>query len=183
MRAVRDVRTRPAARVQAPAVRARPPELVLADVMMPGLDGFGLLRELRADPATRELPVMLLSARAGEEARVEGLGAGADDYLVKPFAARELLARVGARIELARVRREAAEAVRSAQTALLRRLFDDAAARPGGEATRAGRASFVSGDRRGEGVFPLWSVSENIAIGRLARRSPAARPPSPTAPT
>jgi PAS domain S-box-containing protein len=90
------------------AARERPPDLVLADVMMPVLDGFGLLRELRADPRTRTVPVVLLSARAGEESRVEGLAAGADDYLVKPFSARELLARVGAHLALARVRREAA---------------------------------------------------------------------------
>jgi PAS domain S-box-containing protein len=88
--------------------RERPPDLVLADVMMPELDGFGLLRALRADPRTRLVPVVLLSARAGEESRVEGLAAGADDYLVKPFSARELLARVCTHLELARVRREAA---------------------------------------------------------------------------
>jgi PAS domain S-box-containing protein len=90
------------------AARQRPPDLVLADVMMSGLDGFGLLRELRADPCTRTVPVVLLSARAGEESRVEGLAAGADDYLVKPFSARELLARVGTHLEMGRVRREAA---------------------------------------------------------------------------
>jgi PAS domain S-box-containing protein len=90
------------------AARERPPDLVLADVMMPGLDGFGLLRELRADARTTTVPLVLLSARAGEESRVEGLEAGADDYLVKPFSARELLARVGAHLEMARVRREAA---------------------------------------------------------------------------
>jgi PAS domain S-box-containing protein len=88
--------------------RQRPPDLVLADVMMPELDGFGLLRELRADPRTRAVPVVLLSARAGEESRVEGLAAGADDYLVKPFSTRELLARVRTHLEMARVRREAA---------------------------------------------------------------------------
>ncbi|MBF6599271.1 MAG: response regulator [Dehalococcoidia bacterium] len=85
------------------AVRARRPDLVLTDVMMPGLDGFQLVAELRADPATRDLPVIVLSARAGEEARVEGLARGADDYLVKPFAATELVARVAARLEIARV--------------------------------------------------------------------------------
>ncbi len=90
------------------AARATLPDLVLADVMMPGLDGFELLRELRADPLTSDLPVVLLSARAGEEARVEGLGAGADDYIVKPFGARELIARLSARLELARLRRSAA---------------------------------------------------------------------------
>jgi PAS domain S-box-containing protein len=88
------------------AARLRRPDLVLADVMMPRMDGFALLRELRADTATRQIPVVLLSARAGEEARVEGLEAGADDYLVKPFSARELMARVGAHLALARLRAE-----------------------------------------------------------------------------
>jgi PAS domain S-box-containing protein len=88
--------------------RQRPPDLVLADVMMPELDGFGLLEALRADPRTNTLPVVLLSARAGEESRVEGLATGADDYLVKPFSARELLARVRTHLEMARIRREAA---------------------------------------------------------------------------
>jgi PleD family two-component response regulator len=62
--------------------------------MMPHLDGFGLLRALRMDPRTRSIPVIMLSARTGEETQVEGLEAGADDYLMKPFSARELLARV-----------------------------------------------------------------------------------------
>jgi len=89
-----------------------PPDLLLTDVMMPGLDGFELLQALRADDRTRDLPIILLSARAGEEARVEGLEAGADDYLVKPFSARELTARVGGALTLARVRREASAALR-----------------------------------------------------------------------
>ena len=82
-------------------------DLILTDVMMPHLDGFELLRELRQDPFTSTIPVILLSARAGEESRVEGLEAGADDYLVKPFTARELLARVDAHLRLARMRKEA----------------------------------------------------------------------------
>ena len=85
-------------------VMDHPPDLVLSDVMIPGLDGFGLLETLRENPNTRSLPVILLSARAGEEARVEGLDAGASDYLVKPFTAREVLARVGALLEMARIR-------------------------------------------------------------------------------
>jgi DNA-binding response OmpR family regulator len=89
------------------AARALPPELVLADVMMPRMDGFKLLRELRADLRTRAIPVILLSARAGEESRVDGLQAGADDYLIKPFSARELLARVDAHVEMNRLRLEA----------------------------------------------------------------------------
>jgi PAS domain S-box-containing protein len=86
------------------ATTAEKPDLVLTDVMMPNLDGFGLLRELRAAPETAAIPVMMLSARAGEEARVEGLQAGADDYVVKPFSARELLARVGSMLAVAQVR-------------------------------------------------------------------------------
>ncbi|MGE3537729.1 MAG: ATP-binding protein [Candidatus Tectimicrobiota bacterium] len=89
------------------ALREQSFDLVLTDVMMPQLDGFGLLKALRADARTREVPVMILSARAGEEARVEGLQAGADDYLVKPFAARELLARVDAHLQQQRLRRAA----------------------------------------------------------------------------
>jgi PAS domain S-box-containing protein len=89
------------------AVRQQVPDLVLTDVMMPQLDGFGLLRELRSDAMTQEVPIILLSARAGEEARIEGLAAGADDYLIKPFSARELLARVEAALKLAQLRREA----------------------------------------------------------------------------
>jgi PAS domain S-box-containing protein len=85
------------------------PALVLADVMMPHLDGFGLLRAIRDDSALASTPVVLLSARAGEESRVEGLEADADDYLIKPFAARELLARVAAHVKMASLRRETAE--------------------------------------------------------------------------
>ncbi|WP_100499749.1 SpoIIE family protein phosphatase [Geodermatophilus chilensis] len=91
------------------ATLADPPDLVVSDVMMPGLDGMGLLAALRAEPRTARVPVVLLSARAGEEAAVEGLAAGADDYLVKPFSAQELLARVGAHLELGRARRAAEE--------------------------------------------------------------------------
>ena len=86
------------------AARRDPPDLVLTDVMMPRLDGFGLLAALRRDPATRSVPVVMLSARAGEESRVDGLQAGADDYLIKPFSARELIARVATHLELRRVR-------------------------------------------------------------------------------
>ena len=85
-------------------IRSDPPDLVISDVMMPRLDGLQLLAALRKDSRTAALPVLLLSARAGQEASIEGLSAGADDYLVKPFAAADLLARVNANIELARLR-------------------------------------------------------------------------------
>ena len=85
-------------------VERSPPDLVIADVMMPGIDGFGLLRMLRHEARHAEIPVMLLSARAGEEASSEALSAGADDYVIKPFSARELLARVESRLTQARLR-------------------------------------------------------------------------------
>ncbi|HEY0737021.1 MAG TPA: ATP-binding protein [Herpetosiphonaceae bacterium] len=103
------------------AAREQLPDLILSDIMMPRLDGIGLLAQLRADPSTRTIPVILLSARAGDEARAAGIETGADDYLIKPFAARELLARVQTHLELVRMRREAAEerALRSAAEALV----------------------------------------------------------------
>ncbi|AFZ33180.1 PAS/PAC sensor hybrid histidine kinase [Gloeocapsa sp. PCC 7428] len=91
------------------AIKQNPPDLVLTDVMMPKMDGLELLQALRANPQTREIPIILLSAQAGEESRVEGLAAGADDYLTKPFSARELLARVEANLSMAQLRREAAQ--------------------------------------------------------------------------
>jgi signal transduction histidine kinase len=100
------------------AARARPPDLVLTDVMMPGMDGFALIRALRQDDRSRGVPVMMLSARAGEEARIQGLQGGADDYLVKPFSARELVARVASQLSLAGARRMAEK-----QRAALYELF------------------------------------------------------------
>lgn len=93
------------------AVRQHPPDLVLTDIMMPRLDGFGLLRQLRDDPQTRTIPVILLSARAGEESRIQGIEQGADDYLIKPFGARELLARVQTHLEMARIRNQSEAAL------------------------------------------------------------------------
>ena len=101
-------------------VAERCPDLVVTDVMMPRLDGFGLLERLQSDPETIGMPVIMVSARAGEEGTVEGLEAGADDYLVKPFSARELLARVRVNMELDRTRR-----VRNALEGI-KRLLDQA---------------------------------------------------------
>jgi PAS domain S-box-containing protein len=100
------------------AIKTKRPDLVLTDVMMPKLDGFGLLKAIRSDVELQDLPVIMLSARAGEEARVEALDAGADDYLTKPFSARELVARVGANLKLAEVRRQASEALKLANEQL-----------------------------------------------------------------
>lgn len=109
------------------AARANPPDLVLTDVMMPRLDGFGLLRALRDNPMTKTIPVILLSARAGEESRVDGLEHGADDYLIKPFSARELSARVQAHLDMARLRRESESALRESE-ARFRKMADTAPA-------------------------------------------------------
>ncbi|SEL08673.1 Signal transduction histidine kinase [Roseateles sp. YR242] len=107
------------------AARRQPPDLVVSDVMMPRLDGLGLLAAVRADPRLKGTPVVLLSARAGEEARIEGLDAGADDYLIKPFSARELLARLGALLEL-RHMRQAADAASLRRTAQFETLLNAA---------------------------------------------------------
>jgi signal transduction histidine kinase/FixJ family two-component response regulator len=122
---------------------ADPPDLILSDVMMPGLDGFGLLEELRARTETKTIPVVLLSARAGEESRVDGLDAGADDYLIKPFTARELLARVAAHLAMRKRRMDAEEALKESQ-ATLQSFYDS--------------SPFLMGvvELDGEAVLPLY---------------------------
>jgi PAS domain S-box-containing protein len=105
------------------AAKERRPDLVLSDVMMPNLDGFGLVLKIRADDTLKTVPIILLSARAGEESRVEGLQHGADDYLIKPFSARELLARVAAHLDMARLRKEAEETLRESEKKY-RELFE-----------------------------------------------------------
>ena len=93
------------------AVHRRRPDLVLSDVMMPVMNGAELLRALRADPATNTIPIVLLSARAGEEALLAGINIGADDYVVKPFSARQLIGRLRTLLELVRTRTAANEAI------------------------------------------------------------------------
>jgi len=84
---------------------ASPPDLVISDVRMPGIDGIDLLRALRAAPTTHDVPVILVSARAGERETIAGLEAGADDFLIKPFSGRELMVRVQARLDVIEMRR------------------------------------------------------------------------------
>ncbi|MGB8192693.1 MAG: ATP-binding protein, partial [Chitinophagaceae bacterium] len=84
------------------------PDLVISDVMMPEMDGFELVKHLKNHPETIQIPVILLSARAGQEATIEGLQAGADDYMVKPFSARELISRIDSNIKIAQSRINAA---------------------------------------------------------------------------
>ena len=107
------------------AARRDPPDMVISDVMMPRLSGLGLLEALREDPQLRDIPVILLSARAGEEARIEGLEGGADDYLVKPFSARELSARVGAHLALRQAHRDSIASLRESEQRT-RKLFQQA---------------------------------------------------------
>jgi PAS domain S-box-containing protein len=104
------------------AARSRRPDLILADIMMPVMDGFSLLEQLRSDPQLRSVPLILLSARAGEEARVEGLDRGADGYLVKPFSGRELLACVAGHLQRAVVHAQVS-AARSQGMEQYQRLF------------------------------------------------------------
>jgi PAS domain S-box-containing protein len=94
------------------SIESRRPDLILTDIMMPRLDGFGLLQKIRAEEAFNNIPVILLTARSGEESRIEGLDAGADDYLAKPFSARELMARVRSHLATAQTRGEATEVER-----------------------------------------------------------------------
>ncbi|MCQ8105105.1 PAS domain S-box protein [Methylomonas sp. SURF-2] len=110
------------------AVRQRRPDLVLTDIMMPGLDGIGLLSALREDRKTSTIPVILLSARAGEEERIQGLKHKADGYLTKPFSARELLAHVGSCLEISRLRKEAETQLRIQENEREFRAFFDLAA-------------------------------------------------------
>jgi len=99
------------------AAERQPPDLILTDVMMPGMDGFELVRRVRQDETLATTPIIMLSARAGEEARVEGLDAGADDYLIKPFSARELVARVETQLKVRRQRQAADDARHLAEDA------------------------------------------------------------------
>lgn len=107
------------------AIRSHPPDLVLSDIMMPKMDGLQLLSALRTDEAFKTIPVVLLSARAGESATVEGLQMGADDYLIKPFDKQELLERVkvNLNLELHRITAEAKKA-RQISEARFRRMVD-----------------------------------------------------------
>jgi len=102
------------------AVRTRPPDLVLADAMMPGKNGLTLLRELRSESSTRDLPVVMFSALSNEEVSIEAFEEGVDDYLIEPFTARELVARLAGVIKPARMRADVAQARAEAEVASAR---------------------------------------------------------------
>jgi signal transduction histidine kinase len=99
--------------------RAERPDLILSDVMMPIMSGLQMLAALRATPETADIPVVLLTARHEISAKVEGFGAGANDYLGKPFSPREVLARIEAQLRLREAAMRAAENERLAATGLL----------------------------------------------------------------
>jgi PAS domain S-box-containing protein len=105
------------------ALSAGAPDMVISDVMMPRLGGLSLVAALRADARTAAVPVLLLSARAGQEASVKGLRTGADDYLVKPFSSEELLARVQSNLEMARFRNRESQLRRTMVDALQEGFF------------------------------------------------------------
>jgi len=148
------------------AARRQAPDLVVTDIMMPRLDGFGLIRALRADAALRDVPVVALSARAGEEQRIEGLERGADEYLTKPFSARELLVRCEALLRSRQALRES-EARATRLTALyeltagLQRAGDEAEIHEAAldaivRATGCSRASILLFDEEGAMRFVAW---------------------------
>lgn len=87
-------------------IRVRPPSLILSDVTMPRMSGTELLAHVKADDDLRSIPVILITAKAGEDERVDGLLLGADDYLLKPFKSRELIARVNVQMQIGKSRRE-----------------------------------------------------------------------------
>ena len=89
------------------ATRERPPDLVLTDLLLPGMDGYDFLRQLRAEAGTRTLPVIVISGLTEEADRLKALEAGANDYLIKPFSERELMLRVTTHLEMGFLRREA----------------------------------------------------------------------------
>jgi PAS domain S-box-containing protein len=140
------------------AARETAPDLILSDVMMPKLDGVGLLHAIRTDPALREIPVILLSARAGEESRIEGMEAGADDYLIKPFSARELVARVSTNVRVSRMRQEAKETLRESEATF--RTFADTAPAILWITDSNGACTFVS-----RGWYEHTGQDEGAALG------------------
>jgi signal transduction histidine kinase len=88
-------------------IQEQQPDLVVSDIMMPVLDGIGLLKEIKGNKATVHIPVILLTARAGEESKIVGWETGADDYLTKPFSAKELISRISSQIKTQQIRTEA----------------------------------------------------------------------------
>jgi PAS domain S-box-containing protein len=153
------------------AAKRHKPDLVLSDVMMPRLDGFGLVQALRHDPALREVPIILLSARAGEDALADGIEGGADDYLTKPFAARELLGRVRANLRMTQLRSDAVEALRTRTTELETVLATVPAAVWFTSGPDGGQ---ITGNRQASALLRL-PMGENMSLGGPNAEAPGRR--------
>jgi len=165
------------------SVGIRRPDLVLTDVMMPRLDGFGLLQRLRQNEQTRTIPIILLSARAGEESRLEGLDAGADDYLVKPFSARELVARVQSQLDLARLRREGEERTKRILDSITDGFYAVDSEGRFTELNVAARKVFVSQGVDvhaivGRQIFEVFPEARETDVGRVLKKAIEEREPS-----
>ena len=173
---------------RSPTARLRAPDVLVSDVLMPGLDGFELIERLRADERTAVIPVLLLSARGGEESRIEGIAAGADDYLVKPLSSRELIARVDGAVRLGRLRREAARREQADLDALFSMAPD--AAIVVGPSGRIVMANEQAGKLFGyatrellamqvEALMPTGYRATHVAHREAYRRAPVVRPMHP----
>ena len=145
-------------------MRAHPPALVLSDVMMPGGGGFELCRRIRADDRLAAVPVVLLTARAEDESRREGLASGADAYLTKPFSSDELLLIAENLIEVRRMLGE--------RTKLPSWMASDAPALPSREAEFLGRVQQVIADHLGDPDFGVdWLADEvGLSTRQMQRR-------------
>ena len=150
-------------------------DLVIANIALPQLDGLALLRHIRADQATRTLPVMLLSAQAGEDSCAEAMAAGAVDYVTMPFSAKALRARVAARVESARLMREAAAAARDNEPRM--RLAMDAAKMFSWEVDLITGRTVVSGNVEQVVGFQHDTVPADLqkAVGKLIHPDDRAR--------
>jgi signal transduction histidine kinase len=157
------------------------PDVVLSDAMMPELDGLGLLAAIRDDQRLHPTPFIMLSARAGEEARVGGIHAGADDYLIKPFVAKELMARVAAQLRLARASQSERQARAEAEEARgqISRVFEQAplpiCVIEGSElryttANAAYRQIIGNRDPVGSTLLELWPELEGSEIHQVFQR-------------
>jgi DNA-binding response OmpR family regulator len=104
--------------LEQPAAGDDPPGLVITDVMLPGQSGLALIKQLREQPTTARTPMIILTARHGDDATTEGLAAGADDYITKPFSRDELLARAHATYQLAQLREGAVHDAQDRSTQL-----------------------------------------------------------------
>jgi PAS domain S-box-containing protein len=159
-----EVTTAPHGKAALEAIAQRQPDLVISDVMMPVMNGIDLLHTLKNNSLTAKIPVILLSARAGEEAVVEGYNIGADDYLVKPFSAKELLARVQAQLRIVHIRRSTEKQ--------LRNIFSQA---PVAIAIFSGPSLVI--EQANDAMLALWGKTTAILHQPVTTAFPETTPP------